>query len=174
MSVSVPVYHYGILKGYLLAHGATGEHFAALEALYAAAISPPLATDLRDTLDKIMDAAGRVAAHAVPPPSPPIEIHGSPDVELPPLTRKALERVTGPAVRGVSESYAEREDAGEVVLEPSPQKPRRSRTPWSEEQKEAARVRMANARAAKAKNDAREPAAVGSEAALGEQLAPPV
>ncbi|MCE9564615.1 MAG: hypothetical protein K8U57_21485 [Planctomycetes bacterium] len=170
MSVTVPVYHYGILKGYLAAQGAPSEILAAVEALYAAAARPPLDAELQDALQKIMEAADRLSA---PPASPPLKspdsqpiTADSPDDELPPLTRKMLEKARESAqMQAPPPTPAPKwEEPGKVVtvpFEPNPslrdlpeldEQPlkQRKRTVWTEEQKEAARARMAKARAAKA------------------------
>jgi hypothetical protein len=122
VTVSVPVYHYGVLKGYLAAHGAPTEVFAALEALYSASANPPFSADLHDTLQKIMEAADHLSA-VKPQSLAPEQALEPEEIELPPLTRKMLEKAnesTAPAAPAPSPKW---EDPGEVEMVPFEQNP---------------------------------------------------
>jgi hypothetical protein len=152
VTVTVPVYHYGVLKGYLAAQNAPTEILAALEALYAVSAHPPLAADLHDTLQKIMEAADRLpVSPSVQPQTEPTE---PPEVELPLLTRKMLEKAQERKETPPPAPAPKWEDPGEVEMapfEPNPSlrddpaeplpKPRKKHE-WSPEQRAAAAERM--------------------------------
>ncbi|WP_435007968.1 hypothetical protein P12x_005234 [Tundrisphaera lichenicola] len=113
-SVTVPLYHYALLKGYLAGQNAPSEALAAVEALYMAAIQGPLRADALDAIQAVKEAAERLAGMAATPPTVQIsqaktELRiddqlQSAEFHLPPLTRRALEkaaeRVTAPAASG--------------------------------------------------------------------------
>lgn len=58
--VSLPSYHRGLLRGFLLGHDAPVEVMSAVESLYAAAIQAPLQDDLIDSVRRINQAAERL------------------------------------------------------------------------------------------------------------------
>lgn len=99
-SVTVPLYHYGILKGYLYGQNPPSEVLTAVEALYMAAIQGPLREDALEAIQAVREAAEKLTGMAVAParlerpvtkPELPMNLPDTDEPELPPLTKRALE-----------------------------------------------------------------------------------
>ena len=99
-SVTVPLYHYALLKGFLAGQNPPSEVMAAVEALYMAAVQGPLSTDALEAIQAVKEAAERLAGMAIASPSVEISrakpeaavvISSSEEIVLPPLTKRALE-----------------------------------------------------------------------------------
>lgn len=184
-SVTLPLYHYALLKGYLVGHNPPSEVMAALEALHMAAVQGPLRADALDAIQAVREAADRLTGIAVTAqpvkvsgPEPEIRLHDLPESaepELPPLTMRALEkaaeRIAQPEEPQTDEakvaSFLEAKQAEqcppahaagedhEVVVGPSEPKKRRE---WSPEARAAAAERMRATQARKkAERQAKEP-----------------
>ncbi|MFO0949542.1 MAG: hypothetical protein U0835_00020 [Isosphaeraceae bacterium] len=104
-AVAVPAYHYALVKGYLLGQAAPADVLVALEALHMAAVQGPLRDDALEAIQRVSEAAERLAARIEVVPTPavarpaapvptvePVVISGPTEIELPPLTKMALER----------------------------------------------------------------------------------
>jgi len=178
-SVTVPLYHYALLKGYLAGQNAPNEALAAVEALYMAAVQGPLRADALDAIQAVKEAAERLVGMATV--SPPVEVSvakpelhivdlpQSAEFDLPPLTRRALEKVAEPVATPEAPGEPQTDEAKiaafiavktfercppahaagddtEVVVGPSEPKKRRE---WSPEARAAAADRMRSRQAEK-------------------------
>ncbi len=56
--MTIPLYHYALLKGHLLGQNAPAEILTAVEALYMAAVQRPLASDAKEAIQRIIDEHG--------------------------------------------------------------------------------------------------------------------
>lgn len=111
-TVSVPAYHYALVKGYLLAQNPPSDVLASLEALHMAAVQGPLREDALEAIRLVSEAAEKLAARieTVPQPAPKARPEAVSSAE-PGLTTRSLEKIDLPPITQMAiERASKRED----------------------------------------------------------------
>ncbi|WP_435018521.1 hypothetical protein TA3x_000495 [Tundrisphaera sp. TA3] len=153
-AVAVPVFHYGILKGYLAGQNAPSEIIVAADALYAAATQSTLASDALEAVRLVTEAAEKLMARVESLPAPAeqvVSIEPSREIVYPEIVPSpAIE--LAPEPEPAEEPLAAREELSDqakidAFLEaranlPADKSTKKKRQEWSQAARAAAAERM--------------------------------